>query len=559
MSSHKTRCPYCESAFAVSEEQLAARGGHVRCGKCFQVFKADQYLLDKDSDVALVDNTAPKTAPVVKSSQPRVEARVNTIDDAVFDLLDEPAATSNEAPTLAGIPAIAEPTSKPTPTDTSEVVPPVPALSGASAAPAIQTPPVQALGNLDDEERLGEEFDELFSQMSPREIDLDQGYGRGALLSQASVPALQPNQLPPVERPLTQAPMEVLAASSRINIPIVPPSVRSTVPSQAGQPSLSAKSTSTTHESIVRTPKVPASLSPARSGGGLSLGEEISDMFLGDDKGHDVAALRHEELTEVEKLSKAADESWLEDLLKDDAPKAAPAPAPESQRDLPALSSYQTTGTSHSSDKDDDLLSYLSKSGATTRDVSGIHPITRNSPRPSVHPEPVPEHRRVVVNTHRTPWGYFLGWGLLSLLMFVLLIGQYVYFNFDRLASEPGSYEKMRQLCQAAGCKVPLIEADKLKVRRVTVQRHPDNVRATRFNFILTNTADESQPLPAIRVEQKRGSKIIAGRLVQPVEYLPEDQANINRIPAHANFYVHIDIAKPRSELAGVSFTPSFH
>ena len=45
MTTQKTRCPYCSSVFAVTDAQLAIRDGYTRCGKCFQVFKADDYLI----------------------------------------------------------------------------------------------------------------------------------------------------------------------------------------------------------------------------------------------------------------------------------------------------------------------------------------------------------------------------------------------------------------------------------------------------------------------------------------------------------------------------------
>lgn len=41
-----TRCPRCRTTFAVSDEQLQARGGVVRCGECHNVFRADRYLMD---------------------------------------------------------------------------------------------------------------------------------------------------------------------------------------------------------------------------------------------------------------------------------------------------------------------------------------------------------------------------------------------------------------------------------------------------------------------------------------------------------------------------------
>lgn len=52
MTTQKTRCPYCASVFAVSNAQLAIRNGYTRCGKCFQVFKADDYLIASKAPVA---------------------------------------------------------------------------------------------------------------------------------------------------------------------------------------------------------------------------------------------------------------------------------------------------------------------------------------------------------------------------------------------------------------------------------------------------------------------------------------------------------------------------
>ncbi len=45
----QTRCPFCSSVFNITTEQLAARGGHVRCGGCLQVFRADQHLVEGEN------------------------------------------------------------------------------------------------------------------------------------------------------------------------------------------------------------------------------------------------------------------------------------------------------------------------------------------------------------------------------------------------------------------------------------------------------------------------------------------------------------------------------
>ena len=41
-----TQCPQCHTIFAVTPEQLSARQGLVRCGKCATVFRGDEYRFD---------------------------------------------------------------------------------------------------------------------------------------------------------------------------------------------------------------------------------------------------------------------------------------------------------------------------------------------------------------------------------------------------------------------------------------------------------------------------------------------------------------------------------
>lgn len=42
-----TRCPHCTTTFRLTAAQLKAHGGQVRCGRCEQVFQADQHLVEK--------------------------------------------------------------------------------------------------------------------------------------------------------------------------------------------------------------------------------------------------------------------------------------------------------------------------------------------------------------------------------------------------------------------------------------------------------------------------------------------------------------------------------
>ncbi|MCK7599056.1 zinc-ribbon domain-containing protein [Microbulbifer sp. CAU 1566] len=50
MSQLVTRCPHCSTSFHVSEDQLRAARGAVRCGSCLQVFRADENIVFNEDD-----------------------------------------------------------------------------------------------------------------------------------------------------------------------------------------------------------------------------------------------------------------------------------------------------------------------------------------------------------------------------------------------------------------------------------------------------------------------------------------------------------------------------
>lgn len=60
-----TRCPACGTAFRIYPQQLAAREGQVRCGKCASIFDARSTLTSEDDlDPTLVAAPPPRDVPV---------------------------------------------------------------------------------------------------------------------------------------------------------------------------------------------------------------------------------------------------------------------------------------------------------------------------------------------------------------------------------------------------------------------------------------------------------------------------------------------------------------
>ena len=89
MTTQKTRCPYCSSVFTVSNAQLAIRDGYTRCGKCFQVFKADDYLISSNAPQAAGtsgQSESPATLPQNTSRSHIVDLhKIDSIKSKSFD------------------------------------------------------------------------------------------------------------------------------------------------------------------------------------------------------------------------------------------------------------------------------------------------------------------------------------------------------------------------------------------------------------------------------------------------------------------------------------------
>ena len=61
-----TSCPACATTFRLQQEQLTARQGKVRCGKCDEVFDAYKTL------ASYPDEPLPEPPPAVESGEPRI-------------------------------------------------------------------------------------------------------------------------------------------------------------------------------------------------------------------------------------------------------------------------------------------------------------------------------------------------------------------------------------------------------------------------------------------------------------------------------------------------------
>ena len=88
-----TRCPQCQTVFRITAAQLKARDGQVRCGRCQNVFRGDQHLVDRPERKV----ERPVGAPRKRSSRKPAKPAAPDTSTIIPDL--GTAATAAVAPT----------------------------------------------------------------------------------------------------------------------------------------------------------------------------------------------------------------------------------------------------------------------------------------------------------------------------------------------------------------------------------------------------------------------------------------------------------------------------
>lgn len=258
----------------------------------------------------------------------------------------------------------------------------------------------------------------------------------------------------------------------------------------------------------------------------------------------------------VEKLHHAADDSWIEDLLKEEeaAEKAATAAAAKSNTPPEAHDSAYTEPFSepkrpaYISEHEEDLLSYLNRTGVTRSLVS-------EAPASIAEQKPA-SHRILQPSTQTYSSSYVLGWLFMIALMFGLLVSQFIYFNFEALAINPKTADKVEKMCGILRCNIPYMNAKELKLKNLKVVGTASGY--TTFSASMVNTAKLSQPFPALKLSLKRNGEIVASQVIQPRQYLPEELKTLTRLATKTPYPIEFTIKKRRSEIKDFSLQPSF-
>jgi len=115
-----TYCPFCHTHFRVHAEQLAARAGQVRCGKCDRVFDALEYLVEETAPARAIrpkrefgalaadaENTLDSAAG--QAANFSAPAQGHTVAQSADVMVEAPASAAESPKAVVSEPAISEP------------------------------------------------------------------------------------------------------------------------------------------------------------------------------------------------------------------------------------------------------------------------------------------------------------------------------------------------------------------------------------------------------------------------------------------------------------------
>ena len=143
-----------------------------------------------------------------------------------------------------------------------------------------------------------------------------------------------------------------------------------------------------------------------------------------------------------------------------------------------------------------------------------------------------------------------LVWGLASLLMILVALAQYAYFERATLLQRPTLHAYLTRACDAIGCTVPLAsDVAQLELVDVDVAPHPEFAQALTVTGVLVNHAAFAQRLPRLEVSFSDAQGVtLARRLFDAEAYAPQP---VHKLAPRERIPVKLELTKPAADAVG--------
>ena len=218
-------------------------------------------------------------------------------------------------------------------------------------------------------------------------------------------------------------------------------------------------------------------------------------------------------------------------------------PHEEDEYTLGDNAEYKHTGFSEDSDEDQhDQLFYAGERIGGNPLLAGIEP------------EPV----EFTAPRQRSRW-INVGWIAAIAAAVIMLIAQYIYFDFNKLARDPDSRGWLTTLCGVAGCTLPTLDdIHQIRSNNLLVRSHPTIDNALVVDAIITNRAAFEQPYPDIELLfTDMAGNVVASRRFHPREYLSGELLGSQKMPARQPIHIALELVDPGA--AAVNYEIHLH
>ncbi|MBC3917649.1 zinc-ribbon domain-containing protein [Undibacterium sp. CY18W] len=519
-----TRCPHCQTAFKVANDQLKLHAGLVRCGSCQQTFNAVENLIPADGQKA----PATPPPPAAKPGTPATSADTTT-----------PAA-SNTNTTAA---------SATTATTTAAAAITAPAEPAPTVKPAAEASPVPEI-------KATARAEQSVITHSPAEP-----------LTPIAATEAVPSAPPVAAKPLATKPgEEVLAAISKAEkefeaenldkpkAALSTPTASATVESKTGNPVVTAATAQLPPAAVVKPAPVAsaAAIDFDLGDGSLSAStEEVSDA--------DVARA---ELETRAALMDPPTADWSMNEGKEDAAPtnndAAPATTTtkvwrhkENTANVEVDATSQAEAESNLSDDEAHKEAYIGAEEAALANQAAISEDSNSDAdedehRPNFVIQAEKQQRRKRVTTIMLT--------LMVLLLFPLLLAQSSYIFRSQLAAWlPESKPYLQQACKLLQCQVNL----PAQIEQITVESNELQALAPDRNVFLLvmqiqNRSSIVQAWPTVElILNDAKDKAVLQRVFGPDDYLTEKDKLSKGFTAGSDQNIKLYFELPKLKAAG--------
>ncbi len=138
-------------------------------------------------------------------------------------------------------------------------------------------------------------------------------------------------------------------------------------------------------------------------------------------------------------------------------------------------------------------------------------------------------------------------WNSAIAALLVLLLAQYVFFNFDRLAKSSTSRPYIQTVCHVFGCTLPAVENWRyIKIQNLVVRKHPQIANVLSVDAILLNVTNQELLFPKLELYFSDLLKLpVASRRFEPAEYLSGELSGQTIMPPGRPVHIAFDVINP--------------